>query len=378
MDPHNENMEEMCDVCGDIGYNEVIFTCSNCKIAREHIYCMSVHNFEKFPESWVCDSCKANIRNLVHESSTNVVGLQLQQPSTKSQALLAINNTVSKCNAKKVQFGSTLIKQQNFVAQELAPLVHKQDQDPGIATRRTSLFEREQRRVERAACRTSSNQLPNINPFVYQGSCSSEVDEIEYLKRTFDIWRGLVEFPMEGESGFQDPSQGFILGLHDFRRAFTRFSISFGRMGDELNHLYLNYVPREELMRANRRLEEAKVELGLCQASSQVKIDKLKAQLAEAKSQLSDAKCLAEKFSKTEEFVVMQNKIMECGVNWSVRQASIEHPGIDFSFLPIRFKAACDNNFDDSRLEPCSRAKEGEEQFHDSLEMNRVDSDMSS
>ncbi|TYK01274.1 Secretion protein HlyD family protein [Cucumis melo var. makuwa] len=293
-------------------------------------------------------------------------------------ALLAINNTVSKCNAKKVQFGSTLIKQQNFVAQELAPLVHKQDQDPGIATRRTSLFEREQRRVERAACRTSSNQLPNINPFVYQGSCSSEVDEIEYLKRTFDIWRGLVEFPMEGESGFQDPSQGFILGLHDFRRAFTRFSISFGRMGDELNHLYLNYVPREELMRANRRLEEAKVELGLCQASSQVKIDKLKAQLAEAKSQLSDAKCLAEKFSKTEEFVVMQNKIMECGVNWSVRQASIEHPGIDFSFLPIRFKAACDNNFDDSRLEPCSRAKEGEEQFHDSLEMNRVDSDMSS
>ncbi|KGN66039.2 hypothetical protein Csa_020117 [Cucumis sativus] len=373
MDAHNENMEEKCDVCGDIGYNEVIFTCSNCKIAREHIYCMSVHNFEKLPESWVCDSCKAKyIRNLVHESSTNVVAsivgqLQLQQPSTKSQA-------------KKVQLGSTLIQQQNLVAQELAPLLHKQD-DLDIATRRTSLFEREQRRVARAARRTSSssNQLPNINPFVYQGSYSSEVDEVEYLKRTFDIWRGLVEFPTEGESGFQDPSQGFILGLHDFRRAFTRFSISFGRMGDELNHLYLNYVPREELMRANRRLEEAKVELGLCQASSQVKIDKLKAQLTEAKSELSDAKCLAEKFSKTEEFVVMQNKIMECGVNWSVRQASIEHPGIDFSFLPIRFKAACDNNFDDTRLEPCSPAKEGDqEQFHDSLEMNRVDSDMSS
>ena len=71
---------------------------------------------------------------------------------------------------------------------------------------------------------------------MYQGSYSSEVDEVEYLKRTFDIWRGLVEFPTEGESGFQDPSQGFILGLHDFRRV-SSISITYILLDDIILNL---------------------------------------------------------------------------------------------------------------------------------------------
>lgn len=149
-------------------------------------------------------------------------------------------------------------------------------------------------------------------------------------------------------------------------------TISFGRIGDELNRFYLNYVPREELaraqassVRANRLLEEAKVELESCRASYKVEIDELKAELDEAKSRLCDAKYLAEEFKKTEEFMLMQNNIIECGVNWSVRQASKEYPRIDFGFLQIRFKAECealDNDFDEMGMET-SAARGGGDQF---------------
>lgn len=34
--------DEPCDICGDIGVVDVIATCSQCKIAREHVYDLSL------------------------------------------------------------------------------------------------------------------------------------------------------------------------------------------------------------------------------------------------------------------------------------------------------------------------------------------------
>ncbi|MDV3194081.1 MAG: hypothetical protein Q8835_03495, partial [Sweet potato little leaf phytoplasma] len=65
---------------------------------------------------------------------------------------------------------------------------------------------------------SGENQLPNLNPFVFQGPYSSKADEDDYLNRAFHIWQALEQFPMEGDSGFSDPRQGFIFGLHDFRQ----------------------------------------------------------------------------------------------------------------------------------------------------------------
>jgi NADH:ubiquinone oxidoreductase subunit 3 (subunit A) len=28
---------EPCDICGDVGFGEVIVTCSKCKLTREHV-----------------------------------------------------------------------------------------------------------------------------------------------------------------------------------------------------------------------------------------------------------------------------------------------------------------------------------------------------
>ncbi|KAK2390496.1 hypothetical protein QL285_064035 [Trifolium repens] len=37
---------EPCDICGDVGFGEVIVTCSKCKLTREHVYCMRCNLME--------------------------------------------------------------------------------------------------------------------------------------------------------------------------------------------------------------------------------------------------------------------------------------------------------------------------------------------
>lgn len=51
-------MDEPCDICGDIGVVDVIATCSQCKITREHVYCM-MKNREDFPLNWLCGECES-------------------------------------------------------------------------------------------------------------------------------------------------------------------------------------------------------------------------------------------------------------------------------------------------------------------------------
>ncbi|XVE56819.1 hypothetical protein DITRI_Ditri04bG0041400 [Diplodiscus trichospermus] len=54
----------LCDTCGDVGYEELIRTCSQCTIQR-HLYCMWVI-VKEVPDDWVCEVCfsKSDIDSL--------------------------------------------------------------------------------------------------------------------------------------------------------------------------------------------------------------------------------------------------------------------------------------------------------------------------
>ncbi|XP_014495103.2 uncharacterized protein LOC106757036 [Vigna radiata var. radiata] len=47
---------ECCEICGAIGWKEVLLTCSKCKGGREHAYCTKFHTLI-IPEYWVCEPC---------------------------------------------------------------------------------------------------------------------------------------------------------------------------------------------------------------------------------------------------------------------------------------------------------------------------------
>ncbi|XP_022738663.1 uncharacterized protein LOC111291283 isoform X2 [Durio zibethinus] len=52
------HMGKTCDICGDVGYEELIRTCSQCTIGR-HLYCMRVLVRDvKMAEDWVCEVCR--------------------------------------------------------------------------------------------------------------------------------------------------------------------------------------------------------------------------------------------------------------------------------------------------------------------------------
>ncbi|KAL1136052.1 hypothetical protein V6Z11_A12G213900, partial [Gossypium hirsutum] len=61
-------MIEPCDICGDIGFVEDIVTCFECKIAREHGYCMR-EVLLTIPEIWFCEECRLS-KAIVPESVT--------------------------------------------------------------------------------------------------------------------------------------------------------------------------------------------------------------------------------------------------------------------------------------------------------------------
>uniref|UniRef100_A0A7N2LBH5 AIPP2-like SPOC-like domain-containing protein n=1 Tax=Quercus lobata TaxID=97700 RepID=A0A7N2LBH5_QUELO len=51
-EPH---LDEICDICGDAGFDNALATCSSC-CSHEHGYCMPVL-LHDIPEDWICKSC---------------------------------------------------------------------------------------------------------------------------------------------------------------------------------------------------------------------------------------------------------------------------------------------------------------------------------
>ncbi|KAK7828097.1 lysine-specific demethylase 5b, partial [Quercus suber] len=47
--------DEICDICGDAGFDNALATCSSC-CSCEHGYCMPVV-LHDIPEDWICKSC---------------------------------------------------------------------------------------------------------------------------------------------------------------------------------------------------------------------------------------------------------------------------------------------------------------------------------
>ncbi|KAJ8774424.1 hypothetical protein K2173_016870 [Erythroxylum novogranatense] len=54
---HLEDEVKVCDICGDVGREDMLAICSKCNDGAEHIYCMRV-KLNKVPEGeWMCEEC---------------------------------------------------------------------------------------------------------------------------------------------------------------------------------------------------------------------------------------------------------------------------------------------------------------------------------
>ncbi|KAG5248992.1 Zinc finger, PHD-type [Salix suchowensis] len=59
---HMQDEVKVCDICGDVGQEEKLATCSKCSDGAEHIYCMR-EKLEKVPEgNWMCEECMLGMK----------------------------------------------------------------------------------------------------------------------------------------------------------------------------------------------------------------------------------------------------------------------------------------------------------------------------
>ncbi|KAL6497350.1 hypothetical protein OROGR_029279 [Orobanche gracilis] len=81
---------DCCDICGDVGVPETLYTCSQCKINCEHMYCMRVP-FEEHTYDWRCEECQSPLASC---------------RSGEFPRVSRLTNSVEVQNIKKLMYGS--------------------------------------------------------------------------------------------------------------------------------------------------------------------------------------------------------------------------------------------------------------------------------
>lgn len=110
------NMAKPCDICGDDGVFEAIVTCCECKIARQHLYCMRIFRTE-VPPFWSCEECDQNklvsprpsLKEHSPEASTQKVP-SLMQTTTRVSGSQNKNAFASRFNFKEQRVDKGRVK----------------------------------------------------------------------------------------------------------------------------------------------------------------------------------------------------------------------------------------------------------------------------
>ncbi|OMO93198.1 Zinc finger, PHD-type [Corchorus olitorius] len=82
---------KVCDICGDIGREELLAVCSNCNDGAEHIYCMRV-KMDSVPKGdWMCEECMLSKETLKQKQDKieERVGIY-KQPNSLEQGTKAL------------------------------------------------------------------------------------------------------------------------------------------------------------------------------------------------------------------------------------------------------------------------------------------------
>ncbi|GAB2209481.1 hypothetical protein Droror1_Dr00026699 [Drosera rotundifolia] len=70
--PTNTDTERPCEICGAVGFLELLQVCSKCNVSREHSYCMKMIECEG-TETWVCEECKLGNLTLSRKPGPSLV-----------------------------------------------------------------------------------------------------------------------------------------------------------------------------------------------------------------------------------------------------------------------------------------------------------------
>lgn len=97
---HIQDEVKVCDICGDVGQEEKLATCSKCSDGAEHIYCMR-EKLEKVPEgNWMCEDCMLGDENKRQKKNNfeKEEAVQLEKSSLNEIIKNSKNSGAFSCN----------------------------------------------------------------------------------------------------------------------------------------------------------------------------------------------------------------------------------------------------------------------------------------
>ncbi|KAK8614240.1 hypothetical protein V6N13_122609 [Hibiscus sabdariffa] len=90
---------KVCDICGDIGREELLAVCSKCNDGAEHIYCMRV-KMDSVPKGdWVCEECVLSTKDDKNRKQEQLEGVKILKRSSETKTLEVEESKVHKVSS---------------------------------------------------------------------------------------------------------------------------------------------------------------------------------------------------------------------------------------------------------------------------------------
>ncbi|XP_039029877.1 uncharacterized protein LOC120164189 isoform X4 [Hibiscus syriacus] len=87
---------KVCDICGDIGREELLAVCSKCNDGAEHTYCMRV-KMDSVPKGdWMCEECVISSKDNENRKEEQLEGVRILKRSSEAKALEVEKSKVRK------------------------------------------------------------------------------------------------------------------------------------------------------------------------------------------------------------------------------------------------------------------------------------------
>ncbi|XVF54423.1 hypothetical protein PTKIN_Ptkin05aG0179100 [Pterospermum kingtungense] len=101
--------DDPCDICGGVGFGELIVTCFQCKLAKEHCYCMREVTLT-IPEIWLCEECRLS-KAIASPKSVMVEDVPVSSTSTTSERVCSV--PLLKLSRKSVHYRKEMASKSN-------------------------------------------------------------------------------------------------------------------------------------------------------------------------------------------------------------------------------------------------------------------------
>eukprot|EP01018_Ginkgo_biloba_P014053 Gb_40677 [translate_table: standard] len=218
-----EDDVKVCDICGDIGYEEVLVVCSECNEGAEHIYCMQVLLEDVPEEDWFCEGCKLKHKErdekiVLRESEAQVSKLSSSNLGSGKDGNDG-NIAAKLSSSNKLKMSSEKMKAQNPAQTSEVPCKRQRDDSCGALVSKKQAVEGCNTMANASGPSLQRNRSLKVQEPIRADVCGSS-QQIKSPIRPSNTRDGSFKVPEAGKS--ENGSMALLAYGNGIRHSFSR------------------------------------------------------------------------------------------------------------------------------------------------------------